>query len=89
MFSWYLIRPDKMEKPGDKPHKLYKFSAGDKPRLLTEFDLPMHRAAPEKSRGNDQSLRAEVDSWASPTTIWLTPGVVKRQKTETLRQRLK
>lgn len=69
VFSWelYSFREPKMKLK--RPYVLRKFRSVDDPTLLAEYDLPL-----AELRGKYGNC-AEVDFWADPVTIWISPGI--------------
>lgn len=69
VFTWELL-PDRRSPRVrvTRPYTLRKFKSADDPRLLATYDIPM--AATRGSYGQ----WAEVDFWAQPRTIWISPG---------------
>ena len=53
----------------NRVHKFSSLDAGAKP--LAAWNLPMR---PTRGRRGYSRHFAEIDSWAEPTTIWVTPG---------------
>lgn len=71
VFSWELLSNRNFlgSKP-KRPFVLRKFKSVDDPKLLATFDLPM------ASTTGMYEQCADVDFWAEPTTIWVSPGRV-------------
>lgn len=86
VFCWPLCIPNKLgydmsRIKGDAPRLvLEKHSAFPNIKKITQMNLPIARAG--ESGGNDLAFRAELDSWSTPTRIWLAPGSVNNEQVE-------
>jgi len=69
VFTWELY-PDRRDPrvKVTRPYVLRRFKSADDPQLLATYDLPM--AGTRAKYGQC----AEIDFWAQPMTVWLSPG---------------
>ena len=69
VFSWELL-PDRRDPriKVTRPYTLRKFKSADDPQLLAAYDLPMAETLGKYGQC------AEIDFWAEPRTVWISPG---------------